>query len=95
MCRLAIQVVVAGCVTVHHVECVLGQQVKSSMLDKLQQLSRKQMRLLMLLLKGKTSCSHANGELCLSGCSNTRMVACVLHAGLLVRCRRCMCMLAA
>lgn len=54
-------VVAADCVTPDHVESVFKEQVKSSMLDSLLQLSRRDTRLLMLVHRGTTTRSHANG----------------------------------
>ena len=59
---IQLAVVAADCVTPDHVESVSKEQVKSSMLDSLLQLSKRDTRLLQLVHRGRTTRSHANGE---------------------------------
>lgn len=73
----------ADCVTPFHVESVLREQVKSSMIDSLLQLSRRDTRLLMLVHKGRTTRSHANGEPC-SWLMLTALLACLLLDSVLI-----------
>ena len=56
----------------------MKEQVQSSMLDSLLQLSKRDTRLLMLVHKGRTTRSHANGEACSWLIQIALLVCCLL-----------------